>query len=104
MRALIAPFDPTISSPTGDLWRQSTSKKAAFAPRLIKPGQKITIGVRIDPKGASGTIVSGTIYIASVSFNPGNLTFDQFGSPEDFLPTASNLAAFHYAYTIGRVR
>ena len=71
MRALTAPFDPTITAATGDLWLRSTNKKAALHPRLAKPGQKITIGVRIDPKGAPGTVVSGTIYVSSVSFNPG---------------------------------
>ena len=101
MRALTAPFDPTITSPTGDLWLRSTNKKAALAPLLIKPGQKITIPVRIDPKGAPGRVVSGTIYVSSVSFNPGNLAYNfLFGELEDFFPTASKVAAFHYAYTI----
>ena len=101
MRALTAPFDPTITAPTGDLWLRSTNKKAALHPRLAKPGQKITIGVRIDPKGAPGTVVSGTIYISSVSFNPGSLAYNFiFGESEDLLPTGSNVIAFHYAYTI----
>ncbi len=102
MRALTAPFDTTISSPTGDLWRQSTNRKAAFQPRLVKPGQKITIAVRIDPKGAPGTVVSGTIYIATASLNLGVLADDPtfLISGPDVLPTASNVAAFHYAYTI----
>ncbi|HET7012598.1 MAG TPA: S8 family serine peptidase [Streptosporangiaceae bacterium] len=100
MRALTAPFDPTITSPTGDLWLQITSK-AALHPRFAKPGQKITIDVRIDPKGAPGKAVSGTIYISTISFNSSNLAYDfLLGEFEAFLPTGSNVAAFHYAYTI----
>jgi hypothetical protein len=101
MRALTAPFDPAITAPTGDLWLRSTNKKAALHPRLAKPGQKITIDVRIDPKGAPGTVVSGTIYISSVSFNPGNFVDNFiFGESEDLFTTGSNVVAFHYAYTI----
>ncbi|HET7012599.1 MAG TPA: S8 family serine peptidase [Streptosporangiaceae bacterium] len=102
MRALTEPFDTTISSPTGDLWRRSTNLNAVFDPRLVKPGQQITIPVRINPKGAPGTVVSGTIYVASVSLNPSALAYDPvFGFfSADVLPTASNVAAFHYAYTI----
>lgn len=101
MRALTVPFDPTITSSTGDLWLRSTNKKAALHPRLATPGQKITIAVRIDPKGAPGTVVSGTIYVSTVSFNPGNLAYNfLFNNVEDFFPTGSNVTAFHYAYTI----
>ena len=104
MRALTAPLDPTVSSPTGDLWRKSTNKKYAVFPRLVKAGQTVTIRVRIDPKGAPGTVVSGTIYISAVSFDPGSFAYDPvFGGlgTENFLPALTNLAAFHYAYTIG---
>jgi hypothetical protein len=102
MRALTAPFGPTITAPTGDLWLLSTNKKAALHPRLAKAGQKINIPVRIDPKGAPGTVVSGTIYVSSVSFNPGNFPYNFiFGEAEDEFLTGSNVVAFHYAYTIG---
>jgi hypothetical protein len=101
MRALTAPIDPAITAPTGDLWLRSTNKKAALHPRLAKPGQKVTIAIRIDPKGAPGTVVSGTIYISSVSFNPGNFAYNfLFGESEDLFTNGSNVAAFHYAYTI----
>jgi len=103
LRALTAPLDLTVSSPTGDLWRQSTNKKYVASPALVKPGQTVTIPVRIDPKGAPGTVVSGTIYISAVSFDPGSFAYDPvFGGlgTENFLPALSNLAAFHYAYTI----
>jgi hypothetical protein len=101
MRALTAPIDPAITAPTGDLWLRSTNKKAALHPRLAKPGQKVTIGVRIDPKGAPGTVVTGTIYISSVSFNPSNFIYNfLFGESEDLFTTGSNVVAFHYAYTI----
>jgi hypothetical protein len=101
MRALTAPFDPTITSSTGDLWLLSTNKKAALHPPVVAPGHKSTIAVSIDPKGAPGTVVSGTIYISSFSVNPGNLAYNfLFNNAEGFFPTGSNVAAFHYAYTI----
>jgi hypothetical protein len=104
LRALTAPLDSTVTSPTGDLWRQSTNKKHSATPRLVKPGHTITIPVRIDPKGAPGTVVSGTIYISAVSFDPGSFAYNPvFGGgfdTENFLPALTNLAAFHYAYTI----
>jgi len=103
MMALTAPFDPAVSSPAGDLWLESTNKKATLAPRLALPGQTITIPVRIDPKGAPGRVISGTIYLSSLSRNPGSLNFNPFiGGFGDLehLPTASNVVAFHYAYTI----
>jgi hypothetical protein len=58
------------------------------------------VAVRVDPKGTAGTAISGTIYVSSVSFKPGKLTFDFLFGSEYLFPTASNVVAFHSACTI----
>ncbi len=97
LKAVTAAIDPTVSAPTGDLWQGSTNPNSAFTPYVVLPGQSVTIPVTITPLGTSGTVVTGSIYIADSSFNPGLVTFDGvFGSA----PTASNVARFGYTYTI----
>ncbi len=96
--AVTAPIDRTVFSPTGDLWAASTNVNAGVTPYVVQPGQSVTIPVTIDPTGVAGTVIAGTLYIAAVSFNPGLITSN--GLVGDF-PTASNVAAIPYTYTIG---
>lgn len=57
-------FDPTVTSATGDLWLSSTNASySGFAPVIINPGQTAVINVTITPSGASGTVVSGNLYV-----------------------------------------
>jgi subtilisin family serine protease len=93
------PIDPTIDAPTGDLWKASTNINYAFTPFLVLPGGTTTIPVTITPKGAAGTHVTGVLYLSDVSFNLGFLSQTQ--QLIDALPSASNVAAFPYSYTIG---
>ena len=95
--ATTAAFDTTITSGTGDLWRASVNPKAGFRPLVVGPGKTVTISVTITPKGAAGTKVSGTVYLADSSLIPGLATFN--GLPGNF-PQGSDVAAFHYSYTI----
>lgn len=62
MTATTMPFDPNVTSTTGDLWLGYASF-ASFAPVVIDPGQTGTITVTIVPSGASGTIVSGYLFV-----------------------------------------
>ncbi len=96
--ATTAPIDPTITSPTGDLWSASTNINFGMTPVFVAPGETITIPVTIAAKGAAGTHVSGVIHISSVSFNIGFLSETE--QLLDALPSASNVAAFPYSYTI----
>ncbi|HKN72148.1 MAG TPA: S8 family serine peptidase [Terriglobales bacterium] len=84
-------FDPTVTSPTGDLWLYSLNAfYSGFAPVTINPGQTVVIDVTITPSGASGTVVSGNLYVDDlVSALP---PYDQF--------TGDELAAIPYTYTI----
>jgi hypothetical protein len=97
MTATTAGFDPTVSSPTGDLWLDSTNASAGMAPFVVNPGQSIEIPVTITPHGASGTTVSGTIYIADSSFISGAVTFNGLGG---VFGEGSDVAALPYTYTI----
>jgi hypothetical protein len=84
-------FDPAITSPTGDVWLTSVDPTAPlFNSVTINPGQSATIPVTITPSGASGSVVSGTLYVDDADLV-------SFGL---LAPNANQLAAFPYEYTI----
>jgi len=97
MTATTAPFDPTVSSPTGDLWLGSVNASNAFTPTVVNPGQSATIPVTITPAGASGTTVTGTLYLDDSSVVPSIVTFNDLSTNG---PEGSEVAAFPYSYTI----
>lgn len=92
-------IDPTVTASTGDLWAGSTNPNAILAPRVVEPGHSATITVTITPKGTAGQVVSGTLYLSTVSFNPSATTFNLLSGTA--FPTASTVASFPYTYTIG---
>jgi subtilisin family serine protease len=98
LTATTAGFDATVSSPTGDLWRGSTNKATPFTPYVANPGQITYIPVTITPTGKAGTTVTGTLYLADSSFISTDLSFDEVAG---LSPEGSDVAAFHYSYTIG---
>ncbi len=86
-------FDPTVSSPTGDLWLASTDPTALqrLSPEIAGPGQTATIPVTITPTGAPGTMVSGTLYVDDTS----NILFQNA-----YAPNGDQIAAIPYRYTV----
>ncbi len=94
-----SPFDPAVSSPTGDLESDSANPATSldsFQPITVAPGQTASIPVTITPSGASGTKVTGTLYLDDVAYF-------EFGSIQNALvnyPQADEVAALHYQYTI----
>jgi hypothetical protein len=98
MTATTAGFNPSITSPTGDLWLGSTNAAATFTPYVVNPGQSVSIPVTITPSGTVGSTVTGTLYISDSSFIPSDLNFDD--EPGN-TPEGSDVAAFPYSYTIG---
>jgi hypothetical protein len=94
-----SPFDTALSSPTGDLESDSANPATSldsFTPITIAPGQTGTIPVTITPSGASGTKVTGTLYLDDTAYF-------EFGSIQDALvnyPQADEVAALPYQYTI----
>jgi hypothetical protein len=83
-------FDPAVTSAGGDLWLLAVNPAAAFSPVTVNPGATVTIPVTIAPKGAAGTVVSGTLYV------------DDYVSavPPYSLTSGDQMAAFPYEYTI----
>jgi hypothetical protein len=92
MAAVTKPFDPAVTSATGDLWEESVNPSAAssFAPVEVDPGQTVTIDVTITPSATAGSVVSGTLYLDDYNW-----------ITQPYLNTDANeLAAFPYEYTV----
>jgi hypothetical protein len=89
-----SPFDPTVSSPTGDLEADATDPATtlpAFKPVVAAPGQTATIPVTIKPAGAAGTRVTGTLYIDDYN----DALFDSYLNP-----FGDQVAELPYSYTV----
>lgn len=93
MAVTTAPFDSAVSSPTGDLWLASTDPSAldSLSPTIVGPGQTRTIPVTFTPKGASGSTVSGTLFVDDES----SVLFGDLYSLN-----GDEVAALPYSYTI----
>ncbi|MBV9194014.1 MAG: protease inhibitor I9 family protein [Solirubrobacterales bacterium] len=93
MNVATAPFDPAVSSQTGDLWSVSTdpSQLTGFSPVIVGPGQTGTIPVTITPSGPSGTHVSGTLYVDDTN---------EFAFQGFYQPSGNDVAAIPYSYTV----
>ena len=98
MTATTAAFDPAVTTAGGDLWLESVDATATVHPIVVAPGQSVTIPVTITPSGASGTTVSGTLYLDDASLIDGAVTFNSLSG---VFPEGSDVAAFNYEYTIG---
>ena len=88
-----APFDPAVTSTTGDLWLQGLDATSPLATVTVAPGQTATIPVTIKPTGGH-RVVSGTLYVDDYS-NVAN----EYG----FLgqQNGSEVVALPYTYTVG---
>jgi len=53
------PFDPAVTSTSGDVWAQSVNASAPYSPLTLGPGQKGTITLTITPNAPKGTVVHG---------------------------------------------
>lgn len=93
MNVATAPFDPAVSSQTGDLWSASTdpSQLTGFSPVVVGPGQTGTIPVTITPSAPSGSRVSGTLYIDNAN---------QLGFQGYYGFDGNDVAAIPYSYTV----
>lgn len=98
MSVTTAAFDPSVSSPTGDLWLGSVEASATVNAVVVGPGQRVTVPVRISPDAPAGTVVRGVLYVDDYSVLTG--LADQEASP-GVHPGGSEVAALSYAYTVG---
>jgi Subtilase family/Peptidase inhibitor I9 len=92
MTVITRPFDPAVTSPTGDLMLNAVSPGIATTPVLIEPGKSATIDVTITPSGVSGSVVSGTLYMDAIATGTPTASYAQFAADE--------LAGLPYTYTI----
>jgi hypothetical protein len=85
-------FDSSITTAGGDLWLTALDGNvlSTFRAILINPGQTVSVPVTVTPTGASGTVVSGTLYIDSLVN----------GLPPYSQLTGDEIAAIPYSYTI----
>jgi hypothetical protein len=83
-------FDTSVTSDTGDIMLAAINPATTVTPVIINPGQTATINVTITPSGASGSKVSGTLYVDDLLDNVP--PYGQFAADE--------LAALPYSYTI----
>jgi hypothetical protein len=79
-------FDDTVSTPTGDYWRQSIDPAATVAPVVLPQGASATLPVTFTPRGARGTVVAGRLFVDTE--NP-------------VTSSGSELAVLAYRYTVG---
>ena len=92
--AWAAPFDPNVTSTTGDLWQGSVNPAtlSSFAPVTVDPGHTGVIDVTITPSGTWGTHVTGDLYVDTADSGTPTAIFAQLAGNE--------LAAIPYSYTI----
>jgi hypothetical protein len=90
MTVVAKQFDTSVTSAPGDAELAAINPAATFTPIVINPGHTATIDVTITPSGASGTQVTGTLYVDDLL--TGIPPYGQFATDE--------LAGLPYAYTI----
>jgi hypothetical protein len=62
--ALMQPFDPAVSSDSGNIWKDETLGTGTFNPLALASGQSGTINVTFTPDPAQvGKVVTGFLYI-----------------------------------------
>ena len=90
MTAQTKAFDSAVTSDDGRHLAGLHQPGRTFTPIVLNPGQTGVINVTITPSGASGTVVTGTLYVDD--FISGVPPYGQIAGDE--------LAAFPYTYTI----
>jgi subtilisin family serine protease len=95
--ATTAPFDPAVSTATGDFWLQSENAGEEVNPVFVAPGQTTTIPVTITPTAAAGQTVTGTLYLDDLTDVNGQATWNEINQNVE---QASDLAAIPYEYTV----
>ena len=80
------PFDPAVTSTTGDVWVRSVKASAPYSPLTINPGRKGTITLTIKPNAPKGTVIHGFIDVDT--FDPATASGDE-------------LAQIPYTYEVG---
>lgn len=87
-------FDPSISSPGGDLWQETLNPQQLkhFSPVNAGAGRTVTIPVTITPHAKRGTFVHGTLYVDDASLRAFQIDPDYHGG---------EVMAIPYSYRVG---
>jgi hypothetical protein len=84
--ALTQPFDPAVSSDTGNIWIDQMQGTHSFEPLVLGPAQTGTVAVTLTPDPTQvGKTISGFVYIDTYS---------------PFVMTGDEVVRIPYAYTI----
>ena len=84
-------FDPAVGSSTGDIVPAATNASQTFSPVVIAPGASAVVDVTITPSAATGSVVSGTLFIDT--FQDGTPPYGEIGLDQ--------VAGLPYSYTVG---
>jgi hypothetical protein len=90
--ATTEPFDPAVTSSTGDLWSAYNGLSTGFSPVYVEPGKSATITVTIKPTAPPGTLVSGFINVDD-TFQVNELVGTTYTGGDE-------LAAIPYSYKV----
>jgi Subtilase family/Peptidase inhibitor I9 len=63
------PFDPGVTSSTGNIWSALEGFTNAYSPLVLQPGQSGDITVSFESTAKPGTVVSGFLGVESFNFN-----------------------------------
>lgn len=100
--ALTKAFDPSVTSPAGDLWASSTAPATSLGIVTVAPGATATIPVTITPSAPKGTVVTGTLYVDNlVAGATPIVNAINYADPAATEPTAGELTGIPYEYTVG---
>jgi len=80
------PFDPAVTTSTGDIWAASVNPNATYTPITLAPGQTGTITLTFTPTAPKGTVVRG--FIGVDTFNGATAAGDE-------------IVNIPYSYTVG---
>ena len=65
--AVTNPFDPAVTSTSGDAWASSVNASAPYSPLTLAPDQTGTITLTFTPSAATGTVVRGFIGVDTLN-------------------------------------
>jgi hypothetical protein len=94
-------FDKSVTSSTGDLWLQAVTPASPVTILTVPAGATATIPVTIAPTAASGTVVSGTLYVDELSEIPASTANAlNFAPAQSWFPQGTPVAALPYTYRV----
>jgi hypothetical protein len=95
-------FDPSITSPTGDLWLQAVDAKATVQVFTVMPGQSAVIPVTITPSAPTGQVVSGTLYVDELGeVLSASANAENYQPGQTYFQAGTQIAALPYVYRVG---